>query len=164
MEITDAFLIPGVSNDALMLTLFPFSLRDRAKSWFNSLAPGSVPSWSNMAEKFLRNFFPPTRNAKSRNEIFMFKQLDDEAIPDAWERFKELLRKCSHHGIPYCIQLETFYNGLNPMAKQMLDATSGGAFTAITYNDGYEILEKISANHGHWADPALLSVQCVCCG
>ncbi|KAI3769069.1 hypothetical protein L6452_00165 [Arctium lappa] len=153
MEITDAFLIPGVSNDALRLTLFPFSLRDRAKSWFNSLAPGSVPSWSNMAERFLRKYFPPTRNAKSRNEICMFKQMDDEAIPDAWERFKELLRKCPHHGIPYCIQLETFYNGLNPMAKQMLDATLGGAFTANTYNDGYEILEKISTNNGHWADP-----------
>ncbi|KAI3677555.1 hypothetical protein L6452_36821 [Arctium lappa] len=153
MEITDALLIPGVSNDALRLTLFPFSLRDRAKSWFNSLAPGSVPSWSNTAEKFLRKYFPPTRNAKSRNEICMFKQMDDEAIPDAWERFKELLRKCPHHGIPYYIQLETFYNGLNPMAKQMLDATSGGAFTAITYNDGYEILENISTNHGHWADP-----------
>ncbi|KAI3701437.1 hypothetical protein L6452_26515 [Arctium lappa] len=153
MEITDAFLIPGVSNDALRLTLFPFSLRDLAKSWFNSLAPGSVPSWSNMAEKFLRKYFPPTRNAKSRNEICMFKQMDDEAIPDAWERFKELLRKCPHHGIPYCIQLETFYNGLNPMAKQMLDATSGGAFTANTYNDGYEILEKISTNNGHWTDP-----------
>ncbi|KAI3758997.1 hypothetical protein L6452_06570 [Arctium lappa] len=153
MEITDAFLIPGVSNDALRLTLFPFSLRDRAKSWFNSLAPGSVPSWSNMAGIFLRKYFPPTRNAKSINEICMFKQMDDEAIPDAWERFKELLRKCPHHGIPYCIQLETFYNGLNPMAKQMLDATSGGAFTANTYNDGYEILEKISANHGHWDDP-----------
>ncbi|KAI3692330.1 hypothetical protein L6452_32144 [Arctium lappa] len=153
MEITDAFLIPGVSNDALRLTLFPFSLRDRAKSWFNSLDPGSVPSWSNMAENFLRKYFPPTRNAKSRNEICMFKQMDDEAIPDAWERFKELLRKCPHHGIPYCIQLETFYNGLNPMAKQMLDATSGGAFTANTYNNGYEILEKISTNNGHWADP-----------
>ncbi|KAI3672920.1 hypothetical protein L6452_39022 [Arctium lappa] len=106
-----------------------------------------------MAEKFLRKYFPPTRNAKSRNEICMFKQLDDEAIPDAWERFKELLRKFPHHGIPYYIQLETFYNGLNPMAKQMLDATSGGAFTANTYNDGYEILEKISTNNGHWADP-----------
>ncbi|KAI3719843.1 hypothetical protein L6452_20748 [Arctium lappa] len=153
MEITDAFLIPGVSNDALRLTLFPFSLRDRAKSWFNSLAPGSVPSWNNMAERFLRKYFPPTRNAKSRNEICMFKQMDDEAIPDAWERFKELLRKCPHHGIPYCIQLETFYNGLNPMAKQMLDATSGGAFTANSYNNGYEILEKISTNNGHWADP-----------
>ncbi|KAJ9544292.1 hypothetical protein OSB04_023999 [Centaurea solstitialis] len=63
----------------------------------------------------------------------MSKQDDDEAVPTAWERFKELLRKCPHHGIPYCIQLETFYNGLNYPARQMIDATAGGAFTAINY-------------------------------
>ncbi|XP_024965874.1 uncharacterized protein LOC112506079 [Cynara cardunculus var. scolymus] len=120
MEITYAFLIPGVSNNALRLTLFPISLRDRAKAWFNSLLPGSVPSWT---------------------------------VLDAWEKFKELLRKCPHHGIPYCIQLETFYNGLSSMAKQMFDATAEGAFTASTYNEGYEIFEKILANNGHWADP-----------
>ncbi|KAI3665933.1 hypothetical protein L6452_44568 [Arctium lappa] len=175
MEITDAFLIPGVSNDALRLALFPFSLRDRTKSWFNSLAPGSVPSWSNMAERFLRKYFPPTRNAKSRNEICMFKQMDDEAIPDVWERFKELLRKCPHHGIPYCIQLETFYNGLNPMAKQMLDATSGGAFTANTYNMTAQLasmasmLKNLSSNQGTQqvaatSTQSVLSIQCVCCG
>ncbi|XP_024961929.1 uncharacterized protein LOC112502289 [Cynara cardunculus var. scolymus] len=156
MEITDTFPIPGVSNDALRLTLFPFSLRDRAKSWFNSLQPGFVDSWNSVAKKFLKKYFPPTRNAKSRNEICLFRQMDDEAVPDAWERYKELLRKCPHHGIPYCIQLETFYNGLNLTAKQMLDATSGGAFTASTYNDGYDILEKISNNNGHWADPRAL--------
>ncbi|XP_024962481.1 uncharacterized protein LOC112502721 [Cynara cardunculus var. scolymus] len=82
--------------------------------------------------------------------------MDDVAVPDAWERYKELLRKCPHHGIPYCIQLETFYNELNLTAKQMLDATSGGAFMASTYNDGYDILVKISNNNGHWADPRAL--------
>ncbi|KAJ9557142.1 hypothetical protein OSB04_011756 [Centaurea solstitialis] len=34
----------------------------------------------------------------------------------------------------------------------MLDATAGGAFTASSYNEGYNILEKISNNNGHWAD------------
>ena len=32
MEITDSFLIPDVSDDALRLKLFPFSLRDRARA------------------------------------------------------------------------------------------------------------------------------------
>ncbi|XP_024984087.1 uncharacterized protein LOC112520013 [Cynara cardunculus var. scolymus] len=45
---------------------------------------------------------------------------------------------------------------LNLTAKQMLDATSGGAFTTSTYNDGYDILEKISNNNGHWANPCAL--------
>ncbi|KAH9802215.1 hypothetical protein KPL71_001288 [Citrus sinensis] len=49
-----------------------------------------------------------------RNEITSFHQLEDESLYEAWERFKELLRRCPHHGIPCCIQLETFYNWLNP--------------------------------------------------
>ncbi|KAI3757777.1 hypothetical protein L6452_05320 [Arctium lappa] len=56
--------------------------------------------------------------------------MDDEAISDAWERFKELLRKCPHHGMSTVFNSKTFYNGLNPMAKQMIYATAGGAFTA----------------------------------
>ncbi|KAI3729641.1 hypothetical protein L6452_18302 [Arctium lappa] len=156
MEITDSFKLPGVQDDALKLKLFPYSLRDRARSWYNSLKPDSIITWTQMAEKFLKKYFPPTRNAKSRNEICTFRQMDDEAVPDAWDRYKELLRKCPHHGIPYCIQLETFYSGLNTTAKQMLDATSHGAFTACTYKEGYEILERISKNNGEWADPRAL--------
>ncbi|KAJ9545398.1 hypothetical protein OSB04_025105 [Centaurea solstitialis] len=153
MQITDSFRIPGVSPSALRLSLFPFSLKERARAWYDSLEPDSITSWNQMAEKFLKKYFPPTRNAKSRLDISTFKQWEDEAVPDAWERYKELLRKCPHHGIPYCIQLETFYNGLTPTAKGMIDATAGGAFTGITYNEGFKILEKISNNNGHWADP-----------
>ncbi|KAJ9557086.1 hypothetical protein OSB04_011700 [Centaurea solstitialis] len=125
----------------------------KAREWYNSLQPDSVITWNQMAEKFLKKYFPPLRNAQSRNDICSFQQLDGEAVPTAWERFKELLRKCPHHGIPYCIQLETFYNGLNEGARQMLDATAGGAFTARSYNEGYIILERISNNNGHWVDP-----------
>ncbi|KAJ9552763.1 hypothetical protein OSB04_016808 [Centaurea solstitialis] len=153
MQITDSFRIPEVSPSALRLSLFPFSLKERARAWYDSLEPDSITSWNQMAEKFLKKYFPPTRNAKSRLDISTFKQWEDEAVPDAWERYKELLRKCPHHGIPYCIQLETFYNGLTPTAKGMIDATAGGAFTGITYNEGFKILEKISNNNGHWADP-----------
>ena len=34
----------------------------------------------------------------------------------------------------------------------MLHATACGAFTTSTYNEGYDILEKISNNNSHWAD------------
>ncbi|XP_024990704.1 uncharacterized protein LOC112524991 [Cynara cardunculus var. scolymus] len=82
-----------------------------------------------------------------------FPQEKDEAVSDAWERLKDLLRKCPHHGIPHCIQLETFYNELSSAAKIILDATAGGAFTAKTYNEGYDILERISNNNTEWYNP-----------
>ncbi|KAJ9547618.1 hypothetical protein OSB04_020161 [Centaurea solstitialis] len=41
----------------------------------------------------------------------------------------------------------------------MLDATAGGAFTASSYNEGYNILEKISNNNGQWADSRAKPLQ-----
>ncbi|KAJ9556674.1 hypothetical protein OSB04_011288 [Centaurea solstitialis] len=131
MAVSDCFKLPGVSDDALQLKLFLYSLSHKARKW----------------------------NAQSRNDICTFQQLDGEAVPTAWERFKELLRKCPHHGIPYCIQLETFYNGLNEGARQMLDATAGGAFTTRSYNEGYLILERISNSNGHWVDPGQMALE-----
>ena len=35
-----------VDNDIVKLKLFPFSLRDRAKTWFSSLPKNSIDSWN----------------------------------------------------------------------------------------------------------------------
>ena len=85
-----------------------------------------MDSWNRLAEKFLTKYFPPTKNTRMRNDITSFRQTEDEYLFEAWERFKELLRKCPHHGIPICIQMETFYNGLLPPMRLMLDASAGG--------------------------------------
>ena len=142
LEIVDTFRARGVTQETMRLLFFTYSLKDRAKAWLNSQPPHSITSWDGLVERFLKKYFPPTRNVKLRNEILLFRQEPDESVSDAWERFKELLRKCPHHGIPHCIQLETFYNALSSTDKGMLDATAGGAFTNRTYNDAYDILEK----------------------
>ncbi|XP_062088966.1 uncharacterized protein LOC133795533 [Humulus lupulus] len=102
--------------------------------------------------EFLRKYFPPTRNAKFRSEIMSFQQLEDESTSDAWERFKELLRKCPHHGIPHCIQMETFYNGLNAASRMVLDASANGAILSKSYNEAFEILERIASNNYQWSN------------
>ncbi|KAJ9557174.1 hypothetical protein OSB04_011788 [Centaurea solstitialis] len=76
MALTNTFKIPGVPQDSLRLTLFHSHL-----GIGQDLAPGSVTSWNIMVEKFLRKYFPPNRNAKSRSEICNFRQLNDEPIP-----------------------------------------------------------------------------------
>ncbi|KAJ9558375.1 hypothetical protein OSB04_012989 [Centaurea solstitialis] len=157
LEVADSFHIPGVAEDAVRLRLLPFTLTDRAKAWINSFKPNSLITWNVLAEKFLQKYFPPTRNVKLRNDIVLFRQGEDETVSDAWERFKELLRQCPHHGIPHCIQLETFYNGLTNAAKLILDATAGGAFTSQTYNEGYQVLEKVANNNTDWSNPRELT-------
>ena len=83
LEVSNAFKIAGASQEALRLRLFPFSLRDRARAWLNSLLPDSITTWNDLVDKFLMKYFPPTKNAKLRNEIIFFHQLEDESLYDA---------------------------------------------------------------------------------
>ncbi|XP_062089707.1 uncharacterized protein LOC133796249 [Humulus lupulus] len=135
IEVSDSFKLPRVTEDALRLKLFPYSLRDRVRAWLNSLPSDSVSTWQELAERFLMKYFPPTKNAKLRNQITSFQQLDEESLYEAWERFKELLGKFPHRGIPHCIQMETFYNGLNAHTRMVVDASANGALLAKSYNE-----------------------------
>ncbi|KAJ9536448.1 hypothetical protein OSB04_un000383 [Centaurea solstitialis] len=42
LEIAGSFRLRGISDDALKLKLFPFSLSHHAKAWYNSLKPNSI--------------------------------------------------------------------------------------------------------------------------
>ncbi|KAL5554331.1 hypothetical protein UlMin_041732 [Ulmus minor] len=150
MEVADAFKINGVTDDILKLKLFPYSLRDRARAWLNSLPSDSITTWNDLAEKFLMKYFPPTKNAKLRNDITSFQQLEGESLYETWERYKELLRRCPHHGIPFWMQMETFYNGLNAQTRTIVDAASNGALMSKTYNEAYALLERMASNNYQW--------------
>ncbi|KAH9717547.1 hypothetical protein KPL71_021867 [Citrus sinensis] len=150
LEVNDAFKIAGATQDALRLRLFPYSLRDRVRAWLNSLPSNSITTWNELVDKFLMKYFPPTKNVKLWNEITYFHQLEDESLYEVWERFKELLRRCPHHDIPCCIQLETFYNVLNPSTRLMVDASANGALLSKSYTEAYEILERIANNNYQW--------------
>lgn len=46
--------------------------------------------------------------------------------------------------------METFYNGLNAHTRMVVDASANGAILAKSYNEAYEILERISNNNYQW--------------
>nr|GEY90657.1 hypothetical protein [Tanacetum cinerariifolium] len=45
---------------------------------------------------------------------------------EAWDRYKDLLRACPHHGFTELHQLDTFYNALNLADQDSLNAAAGG--------------------------------------
>ncbi|KAK5818848.1 hypothetical protein PVK06_023794 [Gossypium arboreum] len=150
LEFCHTFKINGVFDDAIRLRLFPFSIRNKAKKWLNSLPQGSITTWEQMTEKFLLKYFPPAKTAKIRNDIFSFVQMDLETLYNAWERYKDLLRRCPHHGLPLWLQVQTFYNGLNPSTRQMVDAATGGTINNKPPKNAYEFIEEISLNNYQW--------------
>ena len=73
----------GVRPDVSKLQLFPFSLRDVAVTWFDSLPVGSVNTWEELAEAYMSRFFPLALTVQRRGEIIVFKQGEDESLYNA---------------------------------------------------------------------------------
>ena len=73
LEICDTFKYNGVSDDAISLRLFPFTLKDRAKTWLNSQAPASITTWDLLAKDFLAKYFPPSKTPMIIKDITTFQ-------------------------------------------------------------------------------------------
>ncbi|KAK5833771.1 hypothetical protein PVK06_017629 [Gossypium arboreum] len=123
---------------------------ESTKQWLNSLPRGSITTWEQMTEKFLLKYFPLAKMTKLRNDISSFVQMDLETLYDTWERYKDLLRRCPHHGLLLWLQVQTFYNGVNPSTRQMIDTTTGGTINNKTPEYAYEFIDEMSLNNYQW--------------
>ncbi|KAG9458344.1 hypothetical protein H6P81_002852 [Aristolochia fimbriata] len=146
LEICDTFRFNDVTNEAVWLRLFPFTLRDRAKSWYHTLPPDSIRTWDELQKKFLSKYFPPAKIIKLRNAISNFMQEHDEQLCEAWERFKEQLRKCPNNGIPRWMQMEIFYHGIIVSTRSLIDSAAGGTMNKKTPNEVYVLIEEMASN------------------
>nr|GEU35675.1 hypothetical protein [Tanacetum cinerariifolium] len=127
-KVTSTFRHPEVLNTTIKLLLFPFSLEGEARIWLDKEPSRSILTWEDLVSKFINQFFPPSKTTYLRNEITNFLQKPNETFNEAWERFKDLLRQCPHHGFSELHQLDTFYNALNPNDLDDLDSAAGGNF------------------------------------
>nr|GFC90680.1 reverse transcriptase domain-containing protein [Tanacetum cinerariifolium] len=84
-----------------------------ARIWMKKEPPRSIFTWDDLVSNFINQFFPSSKTTNLRNEITNFQQRFDESFSEAWDRFKDLLRACPHHGFSELHQLDTFYNALN---------------------------------------------------
>ncbi|GKB73149.1 reverse transcriptase domain-containing protein [Tanacetum coccineum] len=80
LEITQHMKQNGVSDDALRLSLFPYSLTHHAIAWYDRLPRNSIHSFDDMMRKFLSKYFPPSMVIKLRNEIMKFEQKPHESL------------------------------------------------------------------------------------
>nr|GEZ41175.1 reverse transcriptase domain-containing protein [Tanacetum cinerariifolium] len=135
---------PKVPNTTIKLLLFPFSLEGEARIWLDKEPPRSILTWEDLVLKFINQFFPPSKTTYLRNEITNFLQKPNETFNEAWERFKDLLRQCTHHGFSELHQLDTFYNALNPNDQDALDFAAGGNFLDKIPRECLSIIESKS--------------------
>ena len=69
---------------------------------------------------------------------------------EAWERYKELLRACPHHGLENWLIIQTFYSGLHYNTKMTIDAAAGGALMNKPYPEACDLIEDMAQNHYQW--------------
>ena len=116
-----------VRPEVIKLQLFPFSLRDVATTWFESLPYGSVNNWEELVEAYMSRFSHFPLPSERREETIVFKQGDDESLYNACERYKRLLKRCPMHGIDLTTQMDIFYHSMNYTSKGIIDAACCGA-------------------------------------
>ncbi|GJX76270.1 reverse transcriptase domain-containing protein [Tanacetum coccineum] len=90
--------------------------------------------------------FPPFKTTNLRNEITRFQQRFGETLSEAWDRFKDLLNKCPHHGFSPLHQIDTFYNSLNQSEQDSLNSAAGGNFLTKNTQEALTIIENKSKN------------------
>nr|GEW88654.1 reverse transcriptase domain-containing protein [Tanacetum cinerariifolium] len=143
-RITSTLKFKDVPNDVIKLMMFPYSLEGAARVWYDKEPPNSILTWDDLVNKFVNQFFPPSKTTHLKNEISRFAQRFEETFREAWERFKKMLRACPYHGFTKLTQIDTFYNGLNENDQDSLNVAAGGNILSKTTREALNIIENKS--------------------
>ncbi|GKA58930.1 hypothetical protein Tco_0758243 [Tanacetum coccineum] len=84
------------------------------------------------------------RTAKLSNDILMFQQHYGESLSEAWTHFKDLLQKVPHHGIDLWLQVQIFYDHVNPVTRPTIDQLAGGKLRDRNAEESWALLEDLS--------------------
>ena len=149
-DICETFKLNVFSHDDMKLKLFSQTLTSKALTWYKSLPADATPTWKDLANAFLRYYFPNIKINEATTAITDFKNRLGESLVKGYLRFRRLLDHCPHHDLPPWLVLHTFYGGLNKENISELDASSNGAFMHYIVTQAWELLDIIRVNKETW--------------
>ncbi|WKA03046.1 hypothetical protein VitviT2T_021182 [Vitis vinifera] len=152
-EVCNTFREGGASIDLMRLKLFPFTLKDKAKIWLNSLRPRSIRSWVDLQAEFLKKFFPTHRTNGLKRQISNFSAKENEKFHECWERYMEAINACPHHGFDTWLLVSYFYDGMSSSMKQILETMCGGDFMSKNPEEAMDFLSYVSEVSRGWDEP-----------
>ncbi|GKB94931.1 zinc finger, CCHC-type containing protein [Tanacetum coccineum] len=136
--------VTGETGKERACVYFNFPFHDQASNWLERLPVGSITTWEDLTTRFLTQFFPPGRTVKLCNDILMFQQHHGESLSEEWTRFKDLLQKVPHHGIDLWIQVQIFYDYVNPITRRTINQSAGGKLRDRNSEESCALLEDIA--------------------
>ncbi|KAL6313476.1 hypothetical protein AAG906_005422 [Vitis piasezkii] len=152
-EVCNTFREGGASIDLMRLKLFPFTLKDKAKIWLNSLRPRSIRNWVDLQAEFLKKFFPTHRTNGLKRQISNFSAKENEKFHECWERYMEAINACPHHGFDTWLLVSYFYDGMSSSMKQILETMCGGDFMSKNPEEAMDFLSYVAEVSRGWDEP-----------
>nr|GEV79606.1 MAK10-like protein [Tanacetum cinerariifolium] len=76
-----------------------------------------------------------------------------ESFSEAWTRFKDLLQKVHHYGIDLWLQVQIFYDHVNPITRRTIDQSAGDKLRDRNAKESYALLEDLAFYDKSWNDP-----------
>ncbi|KAL4344676.1 hypothetical protein AHAS_Ahas11G0202200 [Arachis hypogaea] len=121
LQICDTIKTNGVPAEVYRLLLFLFAVRDWAKQWLDNQHKESIATWEDLHE--------------------------GESFYEAWERYKEMPRKCPLDIFANWIQIQIFYDGITLASRVSLDNSTGGSLhMKKTIDAALELIEMVANN------------------
>nr|CAN67576.1 hypothetical protein VITISV_025810 [Vitis vinifera] len=152
-DVCNTFQEGGASIDLMKLKLFPFTLKDKAKIWVNSLRPRSIRSWTDLQAEFLKKYFPTHRTNGLKRQISNFSAKENEKFYECWERYMEAINACPHHGFDTWLLVSYFYDGMSSSMKQLLETMCGGDFMSKNPEEAMDFLSYVAEVSRGWDEP-----------
>nr|GEU91392.1 hypothetical protein [Tanacetum cinerariifolium] len=82
-----------------------------------------------------------------------FLKLVDTLVLDAWTRFKDLLQKVPHHGIDLWLQVQIFYDHVNPVTRRTINQLAGGKLRDHNAKESWALLKDLALyDNESWND------------
>ena len=152
-EVCTTFKEGAFDMDLLKLKAFPLTLKDKAKTWLNSLRPRTIRNWAELQAEFLKKFFSAHKTNNLKRKIYTFAAHDSERFYQCWERYLETISACPHHGFDTWMLVNHFYNGMSPSMKQLLETMCGGDFLSKNPNEAMDFLNYVAKTSKGWDEP-----------
>ena len=102
---------------------------------------------------FSAKYFPVHNKQATLREIYNFVQIEEESLPQAWERLLRLHNALPDHPLKKNEILDIFYNGLADASKDYLDSCAGCVFRERTVGQDELLLNNMLTNENNWTLP-----------
>ncbi|KAI0524083.1 hypothetical protein KFK09_003447 [Dendrobium nobile] len=98
--------------DALLCQVFPATLKGKARIWFYSLPPRSIPLFVKLAKLFVEQFVANQRMIKDSSHLSGIRQNEGESLKEYFQRFSTEARQIP--GVDPELLRGVFLGGLHP--------------------------------------------------